>query len=82
MSIRILKEESQYETTPIMGVFWVFKSESILPIHAPPKKRGYDGQTQAPGLVPFVTVEVLNREKFFKNKEEAAKPESVGKVKF
>jgi hypothetical protein len=34
------KEESGYGTTPITGVFRVFKSENILPIQIPERNKG------------------------------------------
>jgi len=34
------QEGSQHETTPIMRIFWAFKSESILPNTTPRNKWG------------------------------------------
>jgi hypothetical protein len=37
--INDFKEGSHYGTTPIMEVFWVLKSESILPNQIPERKK-------------------------------------------
>ena len=52
-----------------MGVFWVFKSESILPIPPPHKNRQYDGQTKTPDSFRLLLVEVLHLGKVSKNEE-------------
>ena len=39
----------------VEGSFGSPKTESILPLYAPAQKRGYDGETQSPAYVSFVT---------------------------
>ena len=58
---------------PNKGVFWVFKTESILPLHAPSKKRGYDGQTKPPDSLRLLLVEVLHWGKFLDDRGEVTK---------
>jgi hypothetical protein len=49
------------------------KVQHILPLHAPSQKRGYDGQTQAPAFVPFVTgLKCCVGESFSKTREKSA----------
>jgi hypothetical protein len=44
-------EKVSMEHPNIMGVFWTFKSESILPLYSASQKRRYDGQTQVLDLL-------------------------------
>jgi hypothetical protein len=51
-----------------MGVYWVFKSKSILPLYTPSQNQQYDGQTETPDSFRLLLIE-LYRGKFLKNIE-------------